>query len=211
MSDSLQTNSPTSAGVAQAREPNHLLAAVGLGILINALIPASWLTLRIIYVIVAAAMVFVVRSAGVGAPKKQTGFARVSRIIMTRLTESPDQWWAVFAMFGAIVASLVPDIDIAHPVTVLALLFSFWITSREMKTIQAEPIAQVVQKGKDDSAAAEAIDSEIPPAKVEEPPGFEEAPDETDSKDAGNSGYEKEQRERWENWIKDEIDRLDDE
>ena len=105
MSDSLQTNGPTSAGVAQAREPNHLLAAVGLGILINALIPASWLTLRIIYVIVAAATVFVVRSAGIGVPKKQTWFACTSRIIMTRLTKNPDQWWTVFSMFGAIVAS----------------------------------------------------------------------------------------------------------
>lgn len=211
MSDSLQTNGPTSAGVAQAREPNHLLAAVGLGILINALIPASWLTLRIIYVIGAAATVFVVRSAGIGVPKKQTWFACTSRIIMTRLTKNPDQWWAVFAMFGAIVASLVPNIDIAHPVTALALLFSFWITSREMKTIQAEPVAQVVQEDEDDSAAAETMDSKIPPAKIEEPQGIEEAPDEIDSKDAGNSGYEKEQRERWEDWIKDEINRLDDE
>ena len=211
MSDSLQTNGPTSAGVAQAREPNHLLAAVGLGILINALIPASWLTLRIIYVIVAIATVFVVRSAGVGESKKQTRFAHVSRVLMTRLTERPDQWWTVFAMFGAIVASLVPDIDIAHPVTVLALLFSFWITSRERKTIQAEPAAQVVQEDEDDSAAAETMDSKIPPAKIEEPPGIEEAPDKIDSKDAGNSGYEKEQRERWEDWIKDEISRLDDE
>lgn len=209
MSDSLQTNGPTSAGVAQAREPNHLLAAVGLGILINALIPASWLTLRIIYVIVAAATVFVVRSAGIGVPKKQTWFACTSRIIMTRLTKNPDQWWTVFAMFGAIVASLVPSIIAS--VTALALLFSFWITSREMKTIQVEPVAQVVQEDEDDSAAAETMDSKIPPAKIEEPPGIEEAPDKIDSKDAGNSGYEKEQRERWEDWIKDEINRLDDE
>jgi hypothetical protein len=114
-------------------------------------------------------------------------------------------------MFGAIVASLVPGIDIAHPVTVLALLFSFWITSRERTTIQDEPVAQVVQEDEDDSAAAETMDFKIPPAKIEEPPGSEEAPNEIDSKDAGNSGYEKEQRERWEGWIKDEIDRLDDE
>ena len=91
MSDSLQTNAPTSAGVAQAREPKYLLAAVGLGILINSLIPASWLPLRIIYVIVAAATVFMVRSAGVGATKQQSGFVRISRIIMTRLTKSPEQ------------------------------------------------------------------------------------------------------------------------
>ena len=209
MSDSLQTNAPTSAGVAQAREPNYLLAAVGLGILINSLIPASWLPLRIIYVIVAAATVFMVRSAGVDAPKQQTGFVRISRIIMTRLTKSPEQWWAVFAMFSAILASLVTDI--AHPVAVLALLFSFWITSREMQPVQAEPVVQVVQEDEDDSAAAETINSEIPPAKIEEPPGVENTPDEIDSKDAGSSGYKKEQRERWEDWIKDEIDRLDDE
>ena len=209
MPDSPHTNNPTPAEVAQAREPNHLLAAVGLGILINALIPASWLALRIIYLVVAAATVFMVHSAGVGAPEKQSRFARISRTIMTRLTKNPNQWWTVFAMFAAIVASLVPDI--AHPVTALALLFSFWITNRETASIQAEPAAQVVQEDEDDSAAAETMDSKIPPAKIEEPPGIEEAPDKIDSKDAGNSGYEKEQRERWEGWIKDEINRLDDE
>ena len=102
MSDTPHTNNPTPAEVAQAREPNHLLAAVGLGILINALIPASWLALRIIYLIAAAATVFMVHSAGAGAPEKQSRFARISRTIMTRLTKNPNQWWTVFAMFAAI-------------------------------------------------------------------------------------------------------------
>jgi hypothetical protein len=203
MSDSPQTNAPNSAGVAQAREPNHLLAAVGLGILINALIPPSGVALRIIYVIVAVATAVMVRRAGIGVPEKQTWFANTSRIIMTRLTKNPDQWWTVFSMFGAIVASLVPGIIAS--VTALALLFSFWITSREKKPVQA------VQEGADDSAAAATMHSEIPSAKIDKPPGIGKAPDEIDSKNAEGSGYEKEQRERWEGWIKDEIDRLDDE
>lgn len=208
MSDTPHTNNPTPAEVAQAREPNHLLAAVGLGILINALIPASWLTLRIIYLIAAAATVFMVHSAGAGAPEKKSRFARISRTIMTRLTKNPNQWWTVFAMFAAIVASLVPDI--AHPVTALALLFSFWITNRETASIQAEPAAQVVQEDEDVSAAAETMDPEIPAKKIEAPPEVEKTPGEIDSEDSERGGYEKEQRERWEGWIKDEIDRLDD-
>jgi hypothetical protein len=186
-----------------APEKNYLAGAICVGVLLNSLC-FMW-QLQIAFFGVAAFAALLVKVKGNDLDGGDSSFANFSRSIMTRLNSRSDEWLLLALLFLSISMRNFVTVDLI--LTSLLMTLTIWMSGRAVEVREA-PVVRAVAEPKENEIAVslEAIDS--PKGLRDDPKDKKEGVDE-DGEDITHGDYEDEQRERWEGWIKDEINRLD--